>query len=162
MSNLLATLVTTASALDTYNQVLETAQNNVANASTPGYARQSMELYSLPFDPNSGSTGGVRSGVLVSSRNQYAEQSVRQQTGLLGQQQQMVGSLSSLQSLFDISGNQGIPKALNEVFQSFSAWATTPGDQATRQIVLQRATEVAQSFQQASNGVLSQPCGYST
>src|SRR5437016_8625380 len=156
MSNLLATLVTTASALDTYSQALETAQNNVANASTPGYAKQSMELYALPFDPHSGSTGGVRAGMLVSSRNQYAEQSVRQQTALLGQQQQMVGSLTSLQSLFDISGNQGIPKALNDLFQSVSAWATTPNDQATRQIVVQRATEVAQSFQQAANGVLSQ------
>jgi flagellar hook-associated protein 1 FlgK len=156
MSNLLTTLLNSASTLNTYSRVLDTAQNNVANASTPGYAKQSMDLYALPFDPNSGTTGGVRAGDLVSSRNEYAEQAVRAQAGLLGQQQQMVSSLTSVQSVFDISGSQGIPKALNDLFQSFSSWATTPNSQATRQTVIQGATEVAQSFTQAANALGSQ------
>lgn len=156
MSNLLTMLLNSSSTLDTYGRVLDTAQNNVANASTPGYAKQSMDLYALPFDPNSGTTGGVRAGELVSSRNEYAEQAVRAQAGLLGQQQQMVSSLTSVQSVFDISGNLGIPKALNDLFQSFSAWATTPNNQATSQTVIQRATEVAQSFSQAANTLYSQ------
>src|SRR5476649_1624296 len=151
MSNLLSMLLNSATTLDTYGRVLETSQNNVANASTPGYAKQSMDLYALPFDPNSGTTGGVRAGDLVSSRNEYAEQAVRTQSGLLGQQQQMVTSLTSVQTVFDISGNTGIPKALNDLFQSFSAWATTPNSQTTSQTVIQRATAVAQSFAQAAN-----------
>src|SRR5215471_14926067 len=73
MSNLLASLVSSAGTLEAYGQVLETAQNNVANASTPGYAKQRMELYALPFDPQGGATGGVRAGKLVTSRNEYAE-----------------------------------------------------------------------------------------
>ena len=44
MSNLLASLVSSAGALEAYGQVLETAQNNVSNASTPGYAKQNAEL----------------------------------------------------------------------------------------------------------------------
>jgi flagellar hook-associated protein 1 FlgK len=156
MSNMLTALLNSASTLDTYGRVLDTAQNNVANASTPGYAKQSMDLYALPFDPNSGSTGGVRAGELVSSRNENAEQAVRAQAGLLGQQQQMVGSLTSVQSVFDISGNQGIPKALNNLFQSFSSWATAPNNQATSQTIIERATEVAQSFAQAANALDSQ------
>ncbi len=51
MSNLLASLVSSAGTLEAYGRVLETAQNNVANASTPGYAKQRLELYALPFDP---------------------------------------------------------------------------------------------------------------
>jgi flagellar hook-associated protein 1 FlgK len=156
MSNLLAMLLNSASTLDTYGRVLDTTQNNVANASTPGFAKQSMDLYALPFDPNSGSTGGVRAGELVSSRNEYAEQAVRAQAGLLGQQQQMVSSLTSVQSVFDISGNQGIPKALNDLFQSFSSWATAPNNQAARQTVVQRATEVAQSFAHAASALGTQ------
>src|SRR5450432_3274467 len=101
MSNLLTMLLNSSSTLDTYSRVLDATQNNVANASTAGYAKQSMDLYALPFDPSSG-TGGVRAGALVSSRNEYAEQAVRAQAGLLGQQQQMVGSLTSIQSVFDI------------------------------------------------------------
>ncbi len=156
MSNLLASLVSTAGSLEIYGRVLETAQNNVANASTPGYAKQSLELYALPFDPDGGVTGGVAAGKLVSARNEYAEQSVRQQTSGLGYQQQLVDSLTAVQSNFDVSGNSGIPEALNNLFQSFSAWGATPDNQAAQQTVLDRATDLAQSFQQASNNVSSE------
>ena len=154
--NLLSLLNTSAGTLAAYGSVLETAQNNVSNASTPGYAKQSMQLTAMPFDPSTGSQGGVRSGTLVSSRDEYAEQAVRQQNVSLGAQQQLVDSLTSLESLFDISGQQGIPKALNDVFSAFSAWGASPTNQATRQTVLDSATEVAQSFQQAANGLANQ------
>jgi len=154
--NLLSLLNTSAGTLAAYGSVLETAQNNVSNASTPGYAKQSMQLTAMPFDPSTGFQGGVRSGTLVSSRDEYAEQAVRQQNVSLGAQQQLVDSLTSLESLFDISGQQGIPKALNDVFSAFSAWGASPTNQATRQTVLDSATEVAQSFQQAANGLANQ------
>ena len=156
MSNLLSLLVSSASTLDTYGRVLETTQNNVANASTPGYAKQSQSLIAMPFEPATGAPGGVRAGDLVSSRNQYLEQAVRRQNVSLGAQQQLVDSLTSLQSLFDISGQQGVPKALNDMFTAFSAWGTSPTNQATRQAVLDKATALAQSFQQASNGLAHQ------
>jgi flagellar hook-associated protein 1 FlgK len=156
MSNLLATLTSSAGALEAYGRVLETAQNNVSNASTPGYAKQRLDLYALPFDPAGGVTGGVRSGSLLNSRNEFAEQAVRQQTSGLGYQQQLVNSLTSIQSDFDISGNQGIPQALNNLLQSFSAWGATPDNQAARQTVVQRATDLAQAFQQCSNNVSAQ------
>src|ERR1035441_9384862 len=62
MSNLLASLLTASGALQAYGQVLEATQNNVVNASTPGYAKQTIDLYALPFDPQSGVTGGVAAG----------------------------------------------------------------------------------------------------
>src|SRR6266480_4053388 len=156
MSNLLASLVSSANTLQAYGQVMETLQNNVSNAGTPGYAKQSEELYALPFDPEAGVTGGVRAGQLRDSRNEYAEQAVRRQTVSLGREQQLVSGLTSLQSQFDISGNQGLPLALNNLFQSFSAWATTPNSNATRQTVLQRATDVARTFQQTADALASQ------
>jgi flagellar hook-associated protein 1 FlgK len=153
MSNLLASLASSAGTLEAYGRVLETAQNNVANASTAGYAKQRLELYALPFDPDGGVTGGVGTGKVVSARNEFAEQAVRQQTSGMGYQKQLVDSLTALQSNFDISGNQGIPRALNNLLQSFSAWGATPDNQAARQTVIQRATDLAQSFQQAANTV---------
>ena len=94
MSNLLASLASSAGTLEAYGRVLETAQNNVANASTPGYAKQRLELYALPFDPDGGVTGGVGAGKLVSARNEFAEQAVRQQTSGMGYQNQLVDSLT--------------------------------------------------------------------
>jgi len=156
MSNLLSLLVSSSGALDAYSSVLQTVQNNVANASTPGYAKQRLQLIALPFDPASGTSGGVRTGTLVSYRDQYAEQSVRRQNVSLGAQQQLVDSLTSLQSLFDISGNQGVPKALNDMFQAFSAWGSSPTDQGARQTVVDKATVLAQSFQQTAVGLANQ------
>jgi flagellar hook-associated protein 1 FlgK len=156
MSNLLASLVSSAGTLEAYGQMLETAQNNVANASTPGYAKQRMELYALPFDPQGGATGGVRAGKLETSRDEYAEQAVWQQNTAAGYQNQLVNSLTPLESRFDISGNHGLPYALNNLFQSISAWATTPNSEATRQTVLNQAEAVAQSFQQTSTALRAQ------
>jgi flagellar hook-associated protein 1 FlgK len=156
MSNLLASLVSSAGALQAYAQVLETSQNNVSNASTPGYAKQSVNLYALPFDPEAGITGGVAAGKVVSARDEFSEQAVRQQTSGLGYQQQLVDSLTAVQSNFDISGNQGIPLALNNLFTSFSAWGATPGNEAARQTVVQSATDLAQAFQQASTNASAQ------
>ncbi|HYW44149.1 MAG TPA: flagellar hook-associated protein FlgK [Bryobacteraceae bacterium] len=153
MGNILATLGSSAGALDAIDQVLQVTQNNVANASTPGYAKQSLVLEAMPFDLTTGATGGVRAGQVQSSRDQYAEQAVRSQTTLLGNAQQNVTSLTSLQSLFDVTGQSGIPLALNNLFQSFSAWAQSPSDTVARQTVLQQATSLASAFQQTATGL---------
>jgi flagellar hook-associated protein 1 len=153
MANLLSTLVSTAGALEAYSQVLDVTQNNVANASTPGYAKQTQLLYAMPFEPSSGLTGGVRAGEIQSARNQYGEQAVRRQTLLLGEARQNVDGLTSVQSVFDVSGNAGIPNALNSLFQSFSAWGQSPDSTVARQTVIERATDVAHAFQQTAHNL---------
>jgi flagellar hook-associated protein 1 len=152
MSNIMAGLIESANALNAYDQVLQVTQNNVANASTPGFAKQSLQLLAEPFKPP-GLLGGVVAGNVESSRNEFAEQAVRRETTVLGQQQQLVGSLTSLQSVMDVSGNTGIPYALNNFFQSVSAWSQTPSDQAARQTVIARAADVAQAIQNASTAL---------
>ncbi|MCU1235906.1 MAG: flagellar hook-associated protein FlgK [Candidatus Solibacter sp.] len=153
MPNMLASLASTADTLAAYSRVLEATQSNVANASTPGYAKQRIDLYALPFDPHGGATGGVRAGDIQSARNEYAEQAVRTQTTGLGYQSQLADGLTVLQTNFDISGNQGIPQALNNLLQSFSAWGANPADPSARQAVLQRADAFAQAFNQTANSV---------
>jgi flagellar hook-associated protein 1 len=153
MSNLLASLVSSANTLQAYGRVLEVVQNNVSNASTPGYAKQRMNLYALNFDPDRGVTGGVRAGKMASARDEYSERAVRLQSGGLAYQQQQVDSLSALEANFDISGNQGIPQALNSLLQSFSAWGATPDNQAARQTVIQRAVNLGEAFNQSANNI---------
>jgi len=156
MSNLLATLVCSAGTLEAYSQVLETVQNNVSNASTPGYAKQRLQLEALPFDPREGSTGGVRAGNLINIRNEFTETAVRRQTSGMGYQQQLVDSLTTVQTSFDVSGDQGIPQALNNLLQSFAAWGATPDNPSARQSVIQRAANFAEAVQQVSDDVSTQ------
>ncbi len=153
MSNLLASLLTSSNALNAYDKVLAVTQNNVANASTPGYAKQTMRLQAMPLDLSWGVMGGVRAGETVSARNQYAEQAVRRQTVLLGQANQDVNSLEAVQSFFDISGSSGITAALDRLYQSFSGWGQSPTDATARLTVIDRAGEVAAAFQQTATGL---------
>ena len=153
MPNLLSTLLNSASSLEAYERVLEVTQSNVANASTPGYAKQSLLLEALPFDPAQGFPGGVEAGRMQTTRNEYAEQAVRRQTTELGRQKQSATTLSALQSVFDISGEAGIPHALNQFYQSVSAWGQTPGSGAARQTVIERAADVAESFRSSAIAV---------
>jgi len=153
MANILSSLISASGALDAFTQALDVTQNNVANAQTPGYVNQTQLLAAMQFDPSQGSTGGVLATQVVSSRDQYAEQSVRQQNMLLGQAQQNVTSYTSLQSLFDISGNSGIPYALNNLFSSFSAWGESPTSADAQQAVINSATDLASAFQQTASGM---------
>src|ERR1035438_9254781 len=136
MSSILSALHVAAGTLQAFDQALIVTQNNVANASTPGYVEQTQTFSALPFDVTRGYVGGTNAGEVVSARDQYAEQAVWQQNSLLGQAQQDVNSLTNLQTNFDISGNSGIPSALNSLYQSFSAWGQTPNDANARQGVL--------------------------
>ena len=153
MSNLIASMMAASGALDAYSQVLGVVQNNVANASTPGYANQTDDLEPLRFDPAEGFSGGVIAGQVMSSRNEYAEQAVQQQTTLLGQAQQDVNSLTAIQSQFDVTGTSGISTALNNLFEAFSAWGQTPTGTVAQQNVIEQANSVATAFQQTAAGL---------
>jgi flagellar hook-associated protein 1 FlgK len=153
MANLLGTLIASASSLNAYSQVLEVTQNNVANASTPGFAKQNLPLEAMSMDLEAGLSGGVSVGQVQSARSEFAEQAVRTQQTSLAWQQQAVTGLTPLQSVFDVSGTSGIDKGLNDFFQSVSAWGQTPTDANTQQSVITSATEVAQGFQDAATSI---------
>src|SRR5437588_12673000 len=103
MGSLFTSLLNTANALGVYSQALQTTENNVLHANTPGYAKQVQVLTSLPFDPSIGMPGGVAAGPIVSTRNGFAEQAVRGQQSTLGFQQQISNDLSPLKNYYDIS-----------------------------------------------------------
>ena len=153
MSNLIASIMMSAGALDAYTQVLDVVQNNVSNASTPDYASQTEQTDPLRFDPSQGFSGGVAAGKVMSSRDEYAEQAVQQQTTLLGQAQQDVNSLTAMQSQFDVTGTSGISSALNNLFQAFSAWGQTPTSTVAQQNVIEQATSAADAFQQTATAL---------
>jgi flagellar hook-associated protein 1 FlgK len=97
MSNLLSTLLGSANALRAYDRALSVIQNNVANASTPGYARQVQTLSAMPFSPDSGLSGGVQAGDLISRRRHYAEQAVRTRESALGFTGQRAADLEAVE-----------------------------------------------------------------
>jgi flagellar hook-associated protein 1 FlgK len=147
MGGLFGSLNSSLQALRAFETALNVSQNNVSNSSTPGYARQTIQLEAQPFDANGGLAGGVKAGQVQSTDNPYADQAVRNQLSQQGNYTAQNNALGSIQVLFDVSGQTGFIGALNNLFQSFSAWSASPSSAAAQQSVLTNAQVVAQSFQ---------------
>ena len=149
MGNLFGALGVAGDALKAFQDALDVTQNNVTNANSPGYAKQVPVLDSLAFQPENGLLGGVQEQT-QSTRNEFAEAAVQQQTSLLGEFQQLQTSLAPLQNVFDVSSGSPIPSALNQLFQSFSNWSANPADPTARNAVINAAAQVGAAFQQAA------------
>lgn len=147
MSTISAMLSSSANALDVFQQALSVVQNNISNASTPGYATQSLNLEAQPLDVAGGLTGGVAAAGLDNSRDRYAEEQVQVQTQTLGQYTAQAQATSTIQSLFGTSGTSGVSGALSDLYQSFSSWSATPSDATAQQAVITSAQNVASSIQ---------------
>jgi flagellar hook-associated protein 1 FlgK len=156
MGTLSTSLINSANALQVYSDALDVIQNNVTNANTPGYVEQTPTLVAQPFDLTTGAPGGVGLGPTQSSRNQYAEQNVRTEQTAYSYDQQQVSDLSTAQNYFSLSTTSGIGPDISSLFNSFSALSVTPNDTVARQTVLNDATTVAQDFNDAASGLLSQ------
>jgi flagellar hook-associated protein 1 len=156
MGSLMTALMNTANSMKAVEQALAVTENNVINASTPGYAKQTATFVAQPFDLTVGLPGGVAAGPVQSSRNAFAEQAVRSQQTDVNYYQQKVSDLTSVESYFSTSSTSGIGPAMTSLFQSFSTLSINPNDTVSRQNVINQAQTVAQNFQATASGLQSQ------
>jgi flagellar hook-associated protein 1 len=150
MANLLASLSAASHSLGAFERALAVTQNNVTNASTPGYARQRLVLEASAFSLDGSQGGGVTAGALLSARDAFAEQEVWSRLESLGYFSQKQTTLGPIESSFDISGTGGVFGAMSSLFQSFSAWSASPESSAARSAVLDAADQMGRSFQQTA------------
>ncbi len=153
MGNLFVSLRNAAGALKVFERAVGVVQSNVANASTPGYARQVQALTAMPMDLDRGLPGGVASAGTLDLRNGYAEATVRQRSAASGYADERRAQLEQLEPLYDIGQESGLGGAINRFFQAFAALTVAPNDLAARQVVLDRADGLARSFQSMASGI---------
>lgn len=153
MGSLTGALHSSAAALNVFERTFETISNNITNANTPGYAKQTQTLIPMPFDPSGGLPGGVAAGPLLNSRSEYIEQAVRNQQTSLGNAQQRAGDLNQVQPLFSLTSTSGIANSLNKFFNSISQLTVNPNDEVSRQAVINQAGDLAQNINQSAAGI---------
>lgn len=139
------------SALQAFQQAINVTSNNVANASTPGYDRETVNL--TEAIPQSNGAATIGAGVVVSGIDRAFSQAAANQ---LNTSQSSLGQLNALQSyanqidnLFGTTAG-GLSTALQNFYSAFSDVATNPTSTASRQALLGQAQSVASSFQNAS------------
>ncbi len=140
------------SALNAFQAAINVTSNNVANANTPGYDRESVNLNEAL--PQSNGTLTVGSGVVVSGVSRAYSQAA---TNQLNSSQSSLGQLTALQNystqidnLFGTTAG-GLSTALQGFYNAWSSVADDPTSTAARQSLLGQAQSVASAFQTTSS-----------
>ena len=149
MSGLLNALSISMSALAADQAEVEVSANNLANSSTPGYARRRVVLEEQP-SYSSGSLGDIGSGVSVGSvqsiRDPLLDSRVQQETQQQSANQEIVNAMQPVQTLF-AAGNGGVADAMSAFFNGLQELSTSPTDSTLRATVLTGANNLASAFQ---------------
>jgi flagellar hook-associated protein 1 FlgK len=136
------------SALRAFQSAVAVTSNNIANANTPGYAKESVTLVTAA--PQSNGAISVGAGVQVAGIARSFSQATANQ---LNSSQSSLGQLSALQSyssqIDNIVGTTagGLSTSLQSFYSAWSDVANSPTSTATRQALLGKAQSVANSFQ---------------
>ncbi len=139
------------SALQAFQQAINVTSNNVANASTPGYDRESVNL--TEAIPQAAGAATIGAGVVVSGIGRAFSQAAANQ---LNTSQSTLGQLNALQNYANQIDNLfgttigGLSTALQGFYSAFSDVANNPTSTASRQALIGQAQSVASSFQNAS------------
>ena len=140
------------SALQALQTAISVTSNNIANANTPGYAKESVNL--VTATPQTNGVASVGSGVKVAGILRSYSQAA---TNQLNNSQSSLGQLNGLQTytnqIDNIIGTSagGLSTSLQNYYNAWANVANAPTSTATRQALLSAAQGVASSFQSSSS-----------
>src|SRR5574343_440190 len=147
------------SALSTRSLTADTATlnvigNNIANANTPGYSRQSVVLETAggQFSGTGYTPKGVQVATIVRSSDAFLTRELNSATAQAASDTARAGQLTQLENLFP-NGEQGIGYAVGELVNGFVDVTSLPQDLSARQVVLARAQEVVLRMRNAADGL---------
>jgi flagellar hook-associated protein 1 FlgK len=139
------------SALQAFQQAIEVTSNNVANASTPGYDVESINLGTAAPQDSGGLSIGA--GVVVSgvtrAYSQAAANQLNTSQSSLSQLTALQNYTSQIDNLFGTTAG-GLSTALQTYYSGWSAVADDPTSTAARQALVGDATALAQNLNSTS------------
>lgn len=144
----ISSLNTPLSAMRAQRQILDVTARNIANATTPGYHRQRVELATPGTSGISGSGGNA--GVDVSRVSRSADDLIiarasREEAGRSAADA-TAATLARIESLFPEPSDHGLAAQLDDYWGSWSSVANDPGNQTARSSLLSKATTLVNSL----------------
>ncbi len=156
MLGLFGTLDLGARSLQTQRQGVEVAGQNIANVNTPGYTRQRLTIETSPTVTSSlGPQGtGAMATAIVQLRSDALDQQIQSETSvgsyLETQQSALQDAEASLGQTIDTTDgtNSSLAGSLSDLFGAFQSLSTDPASLSNRQVLLQKAADLATRFNQ--------------
>lgn len=157
MAGLFDTLALGTRSLSTYRKAIDTTGHNLANVNTEGYTRQRVLIEATTTD--GGSSGPIGNGAeavkIVQLQNQTASRQLQTEASIEGsltvKHDALEQALVFLQESIDRNGangtnTKGISQGLADFFAAAQNVATNPASVPERQVLLQKAQELATKF----------------
>jgi len=154
--DLISLLNNTSNGLSAVQARAATTSNNIANANTPGYARQQANLAEAAPSPLAGNRGYVGGGVfllnITQSRDQFVESQLPTAFSQSSSSTAQSDALASV-SVFNNGVDGDLSDAMSSFYSSLTALAQNAGDTSLRQSVVQSANWLVSSFNRTSVAV---------
>jgi len=156
--SLFAILHSSAAALGAQSRALQTTANNVANAETPGYARQRTELTTArPINRGGLLLGqGVSAATVSAAFDSFAQRQVISGFAEHGYAETRSTAMRGIEIALAEGEDGGLGERLNELFDSFSLMEADPTSPALRLNVLGRADEFATAMRRGAAVIQTQ------
>lgn len=155
MISLQASLTMARKALQAQQVAIQTAGHNIANANTPGFTRQRVDLTpAVPF--SLGSVGSLGTGVDIKDitriRDLLLDSQFRDAHQALSQQEAEEATLSQIELIVGEPTENGLSNSMSALFASFQDLANYPTDLAVRSVVRDKARALADQFHRLDDG----------
>jgi len=136
---------------------LDTTSNNIANANTPGYSRQTVNFVEAPPVEYGGQLygTGVQVSSIVSQRSGVLQLLLNQDTQQQGQYSSFLTTMQQVQTLFNETGGNGLQSSITGFFNSLQQLSEDPSNTTYRQAVITAAQNMAQNFNSISASLTS-------
>src|SRR5215469_5364887 len=140
-------LSTGVSGLLAFQQALDVTSNNIANAATPGYSVESIDLTPQPGQATSG--GYLGSGVAVQgitrAYNELLAQQVRSSQSSYSSYNTLATQAGQIDNMLS-SSNTGLTASLQSFINALQTLSTSPSSTASRQALLSQAQALTQQI----------------
>ncbi len=154
-------LQTALSGLVAEQTALDTAGNNIANANTEGYSRETALLEPnppIPIPAISARTGegaqlgaGVTVATIARIRNTYLDAQYRTQNSALSAATAHAEVLEQAQTAFNEPSSAGIASQLSNFWNAWNNLASSPTSEAAKQAVVAAGEQLATTFKELSS-----------
>lgn len=137
---------------------MQTTANNIANAQTPGYTRESAELVAnRSLQTAQGNIGtGVLLGTVVRNRDTVLDVNYRTQNAKSEGATTRNDLLNNISSMYGEPSDTGFASSLDQFWNAWSDLAANPTNTAAKSVVQQRGAQVANMLNQFSNQLVTQ------
>ncbi len=155
MYSLTENLAMASQSLSADTGALAVINNNISNANTTGYSRETVNLSAEALDTGASSQlNGVSFNGYTSVRDQVLQISINQTTAQLASANSQSASWSQIESAFSTTTGD-VGSSLSNFFSALSSLSTAPTDDGTRQAAYTAASQVVTAFHQAASALSS-------